>query len=52
MSAVRPHFPLVFDRGNGAEVKRVASSFRMVIERDHKGRYFKSNASYLGEAFC
>jgi hypothetical protein len=48
MGAIKPHFPLVFDRNNGAEVKRIASSFRMVIERDHERRYFKSNASYLG----
>ncbi|MFT4181706.1 MAG: DUF2207 domain-containing protein [Rhizobium sp.] len=48
MNAIGPRDPLVFDRKNDAEVKRVAWAFRKVIERDHEGRYFKSNASYLG----
>lgn len=48
MNAIRPRDPLVFDRKDDAEVRRVAWAFRKVIERDHEGRYFKSNASYLG----
>ncbi|UWU23435.1 MULTISPECIES: DUF2207 domain-containing protein [Rhizobium] len=48
MNAVGPRDPLVFDRKNDAELKRVAWAFRKVIERDHEGRYFKSNASYRG----
>ncbi len=48
MNAIGPRDPLVFDRKNDAEARRVAWLFRKVIERDHEGRYFKSNASYLG----
>jgi len=48
INAIGPRDPLVFDRKNDAAVRRVVWVFRKVIERDHEGRYFKSNASYLG----
>lgn len=37
---------LVIDKANGKKVKTVGDSFRAAIEKEHRDRYYKSNAGY------
>lgn len=38
---------LTIDKANGEKVKSVGQSFRSSIEREHRGKYYNSNAGYI-----
>jgi Predicted membrane protein (DUF2207) len=38
---------LTIDKANGETVKSVGQSFRSSIEREHRGKYYNSNAGYI-----
>ncbi|WP_454848381.1 DUF2207 domain-containing protein [Rhizobium binxianense] len=38
---------LTIDKANGKRVQSVGQSFRSAIEREHRGKYYKSNAGYI-----
>ena len=42
-----PGEELVIDKENGTRVQTVGSNFRAAIEKEHRGRYYRSNAGYV-----
>lgn len=39
---------LVIDKENGKRVQSVGSAFRQAIEKEHRDKYYKGNAGYIG----
>lgn len=37
---------LTIDKAHGAEVEKVGKQFRAAIEKEHRGKYYRSNAGY------
>jgi hypothetical protein len=46
LNAVGGKGSLTIDKANGERVKSVGEKFRSAIEREHRGRYYNSNAGY------
>ncbi|MBU2328320.1 MAG: DUF2207 domain-containing protein [Alphaproteobacteria bacterium] len=43
---------LVIDKENGKRVQSVGSAFRQAIEKEHRDKYYKGNAGYIGFGIC
>lgn len=43
----RPGSELVIDKANGQRVQSVGQRFRSAIEKEHRGRYYRSNSGYV-----
>lgn len=46
LNAVGAKGSLTIDKSNGERVKSVGEKFRFAIEREHRGKYYNSNAGY------
>ncbi|MDM9626592.1 DUF2207 domain-containing protein [Rhizobium sp. S152] len=46
LNAVGAKGSLTIDKSNGERVKSVGEKFRSAIEREHRGKYYNSNAGY------
>ncbi len=42
-----PGNSLTIDKANGATVQKVGSDFRSSIEKEHRGKYYRSNSGYI-----
>ncbi|MDR6104397.1 putative membrane protein YgcG [Agrobacterium larrymoorei] len=42
-----PGNSLTIDKANGATVQKVGSDFRASIEKEHRGKYYRSNSGYI-----
>lgn len=42
-----PGDSLTIDKANGVRVQKIAGDFRSAIEREHRGKYYKSNLEYI-----
>ena len=42
-----PGEELVIDKANGSKVQAVGASFRRAIEKEHRGKYYRSNGGYV-----
>lgn len=38
---------LVIDRANGPTVQKVGEDFRLAMEKEHRGKYYKANVGYI-----
>ncbi|WP_323455204.1 DUF2207 family protein, partial [Rhizobium sp. TBD182] len=42
-----PGETLTIDKAHGTEVEKVGKQFRAAIEKEHRGKYYRSNAGYI-----
>ncbi len=47
VSAIGEGGELVIDKAHGEQVERVGKAFRNAIEKEHRGKYYQSNALYI-----
>lgn len=47
LAAIGAGGELVIDKANGERVEKVGKAFRDAIEKEHRGKYYRSNALYI-----